>query len=593
MKEKTKSVAHQAIQRALVLLVPALFLVSCSQAELTPHVPREGVLTLNNNFNAEGQVCSNPADKQTAPAKFIIVIDDSLSNEPVGVGGNNTDPLQDPCATANTHGLTPPKTCNHRSLAALDFIQAFFDPEEGFDPNKEAIVIRFHGQITVCGRNASSGVSHSFVQSGFDSGGRSVPLNNTNAIEFDTLGNIVGCITDPYPNSQGGITSGTLWTETGLMSLAVRDIHQAALASMTQLEALTTGIYTFIFTDGYPDDGDPTRTAYYENVPNVVSIWDDIYDVYNERLREIQFNVIQYGFASLTAQEQAIATSLGLGITDNDERGEYVTIDNLASVRLIDFLSLEFSVGQSISHFFAHNFSAHIRVEDGKATIQADSDGDGLTDLEEAKYYGTKLDKWDSDDDGINDFDEIKTKSNPLVPDAGNCSANFSLDSDKDGLTDCTEDRYGTSRILWDSDRDGIPDYLEVLYGLNPLLNDAAEDPDKDGKSNIIEVSQGTPVDYANDEAIESMAMKYKVHTFKEGTRACLNFEVNNIQTGVTAPDPSDRVGINYITFMSEMNIFNDPLSTIWRQADSQVTFTGEDKIPATALIEVDEREFY
>jgi predicted outer membrane repeat protein len=60
-------------------------------------------------------------------------------------------------------------------------------------------------------------------------------------------------------------------------------------------------------------------------------------------------------------------------------------------------------------------------------------------------------------------------------------------DSDGDGLTDIEEYQNLTDPTLGDTDGDGLPDAWEVRYGTNPLTNDAAADPDKDGYSNWLE----------------------------------------------------------------------------------------------------------
>jgi hypothetical protein len=51
-----------------------------------------------------------------------------------------------------------------------------------------------------------------------------------------------------------------------------------------------------------------------------------------------------------------------------------------------------------------------------------------------------------------------------------------------------------------DSDQDGMPDDWERLYGLDPFVNDALEDPDSDGITNIDEYRAGTePTIYRNN----------------------------------------------------------------------------------------------
>jgi len=67
------------------------------------------------------------------------------------------------------------------------------------------------------------------------------------------------------------------------------------------------------------------------------------------------------------------------------------------------------------------------------------------------------------------------------------------VDSDGDGLTDAEEAVLGTDPNLADSDEDGMPDAWEVKWGLNPLdPADAAADADGDHVSNLREYELGT-----------------------------------------------------------------------------------------------------
>jgi hypothetical protein len=61
------------------------------------------------------------------------------------------------------------------------------------------------------------------------------------------------------------------------------------------------------------------------------------------------------------------------------------------------------------------------------------------------------------------------------------------VDSDGDGLTDCEEACHGTEPSNPDTDGDGMADSFEVLHGLNPLADDADEDPDADDFTNLEE----------------------------------------------------------------------------------------------------------
>lgn len=113
----------------------------------------------------------------------------------------------------------------------------------------------------------------------------------------------------------------------------------------------------------------------------------------------------------------------------------------------------------------------------------SDSDGDSLLDGDEINLYGTDPNAFDTDNDGLGDGDEIITyKTDPN-----------DLDSDDDGLSDGDEiNIHNTDPKSTDSDSDGMPDGWEVTYGLNPLVNDALEDLDGDGISNIEEYNATT-----------------------------------------------------------------------------------------------------
>ena len=104
-----------------------------------------------------------------------------------------------------------------------------------------------------------------------------------------------------------------------------------------------------------------------------------------------------------------------------------------------------------------------------------DSDGDGLTNLEEY-FFHTDPQNPDTDGDGMPDGWEIRNGLNPLDPTDAN------LDPDADGLTNIREYQLGTDPQSSDTDGDGMPDGWEVSHALNPLdPSDATLDPDHDG----------------------------------------------------------------------------------------------------------------
>jgi outer membrane protein OmpA-like peptidoglycan-associated protein len=120
--------------------------------------------------------------------------------------------------------------------------------------------------------------------------------------------------------------------------------------------------------------------------------------------------------------------------------------------------------------------------------LKVDSDGDGLSDYDEVMKYGTDPNKADTDGDGLNDGDELlKYKTDPLK-----------ADTDGDGLNDGDEIlKYKTDPLKTDTDGDGLSDGDEVLkYKTDPLKVDTDGGTVSDGQ----EVKNGTnPLDPSDD----------------------------------------------------------------------------------------------
>ncbi|WP_455234574.1 S8 family serine peptidase [Thiogranum longum] len=95
-----------------------------------------------------------------------------------------------------------------------------------------------------------------------------------------------------------------------------------------------------------------------------------------------------------------------------------------------------------------------------------DSDGDGLTNVEEIALGTDALDA-DSDDDDLSDFDEDRLHGTDPRD----------ADSDDDGLDDAEEVTvYYTDPLTPDSDGDGLSDFDEVaIYGTDPLSSNRGD----------------------------------------------------------------------------------------------------------------------
>lgn len=132
-----------------------------------------------------------------------------------------------------------------------------------------------------------------------------------------------------------------------------------------------------------------------------------------------------------------------------------------------------------------------------------DSDGDGLTDDEEAEI-GTDPTAIDSDGDGLFDGDEISRGTNPFLPDTDEdgvldgdevltAGTDATLaDTDGDGLGDADEAIAGTDPFVVDTDGDGLTDGEEVVRGSDPLAGGAEPTADADAEGTAATEPDGT-----------------------------------------------------------------------------------------------------
>lgn len=120
--------------------------------------------------------------------------------------------------------------------------------------------------------------------------------------------------------------------------------------------------------------------------------------------------------------------------------------------------------------------------DDATKTPAIDTDGDGLSDDEEARL-GTDPLLSDTDQDSISDSEEIGVNlDDPLDSDEDNLIDALDFDDDNDGLATVDEEQIGTSSLHADTDEDGVLDAVEVGENVNAPL-----DTDGDGIINALD----------------------------------------------------------------------------------------------------------
>jgi hypothetical protein len=122
---------------------------------------------------------------------------------------------------------------------------------------------------------------------------------------------------------------------------------------------------------------------------------------------------------------------------------------------------------------------------------QGDPDQDTLSNIEEYAL-GSRPDRKDTDGDGLSDAWEVDHGYGLLSPESESV---LQADSDEDGLTLLQEAQAGTDPNNPDTDGDGLNDAQELSYGLDPTTYDADDDKDGDGVPNHQEIEQGTDLD--------------------------------------------------------------------------------------------------
>jgi uncharacterized repeat protein (TIGR01451 family) len=195
------------------------------------------------------------------------------------------------------------------------------------------------------------------------------------------------------------------------------------------------------------------------------------------------------------------------------------------------------------------------------------------------KAYFTVAANLDTDGDGLPDWWEYKY--------FGDLTHGPAEDPDGDGLTNLQEYQIYTDPTKADTDGDGMPDGWEVQHGLNPLMKDSLMDKDNDGRTSLNEYENGTdptdPTSYARQSAIVTTLSDAKDPVFV-GQEIVYNVTVtNNGPDGALGVSLSETLpsGASYISANPSQGSCQDNSGTI-------VCDIGDMAKDAAVTIEID-----
>ncbi len=430
------------VKGSFLLAMIALLLYSCSEAPPLERTLERQKLSLSGTFLTESP------DEINFPVKILFAIDCSLSmGDDVGGVVAGSDPY------------------DLRIEAVRNFIQAYNTSEY---PNVSFEIMLWNNDVFAQTRNGAN-------QAGFTRD--TYELNRVlDSAHNDTLTDYLGALDNIRADLEN-------------------DIYLASAEEGGDDNMVRTKYIVIFLSDGMPNVQGGTQ-------PNN-DIWQKIDDLIEmtESYGVGSFNfhtfLLLAGFgptaSGQAARQQATTTLQGMAQRGDGLFREFETAESIDFINITD---MRLTTEYKIKYLVAFNYN----VLPGTDLIYVDSDGDGLSDEEEA-VYGSDINLTDTDNDGLSDFFEVAVSSPghlliPIVADSP-CQPTpdgIWVDSDSDGLTDCEEYVKGTQRYVTDTDRDGIPDGLEFVMGTNPLKDESNRDADFDGVQDWLEVQKHSNV---------------------------------------------------------------------------------------------------
>lgn len=301
------------------------------------------------------------------------------------------------------------------------------------------------------------------------------------------------------------------------------------------VQARATNYLVFFVTDGKPEDNGNRFTPPTPGGPCVKDrLWIPTLETVSQltftSAQSFQFQPIFYGPSNTDAKCILDELAAAGGVD------ETIEIGNVEDADFCFLASTKVKSTYNLTSFGIINLTS--LVENG--AIVADSDMDGLSDGEEQGLTGFSSTNRRSNSKALDGLCRLVNDPSvcPPTPCDGS-NLNFF------GLSECDRKAFGVDGV--DSDRDKLPDIVEILKGTRPDIKDALNNLDADGLNNISEILVGRNPRADDDDLPIDLQTIYQINSSQkctgDETRALVNIDqiplANTLafsQTGETMP---------------------------------------------------------
>ncbi len=171
------------------------------------------------------------------------------------------------------------------------------------------------------------------------------------------------------------------------------------------------------------------------------------------------------------------------------------------------------------------------------------------------------LNNYDSDGDSLPDWWEYMYFDS-LSYSGGN-------DNDFDKLSNLEEYQQGTNPMDSDTDGDDMPDGWEVTNGLNPLVDDAEDDLDGDGHTNLYEYTHGWDATHA------AVTIYVDVNSTSGDEDGSIDHPFNSITEAIAAAYNGDTIMVAAGTYTENINFSGKIIALISERGEGAAVIDG------------------